>query len=314
MNYFLPFAQCISPEIVGGKGHGLHRLESWGFQVPEGFVVPAEIYRQEIAANNIGPAANQLEGASEEELFKFAADMRSSIGEISFNSEFSDEVGGIWEAISGATGSAVTVACRSSATAEDGAVASFAGQYLTVLGLRNAAEIEGAIRDCWVSLWEDSAVSYGSMGGHDLSTLAMAVVVQRVVPSDVAGVVFSMNPIMGNHDEVYINSSWGLGESVVSGIVTPDTYIVDKNSLTVTSKQISPLKNIKFVLGEEGTAYQTDVPAAEVDAPTLTDEVAVEIAIIAKDAEEKASMPMDLEWGIEGGDLYVLQARPITAL
>ena len=314
MNYFLSFADSTSPDVVGGKGHGLHRLESWGFQVPEGFVVPAEIYRQELAANRIGPSAEQLDGATEEELLKFAADMRSSISGMTFNSKFSDEISAIWETISGNGGDQITVACRSSANAEDSAAASFAGQYLTVLGLRSAAEVEGGIRDCWASMWEDSAVSYGTMGGHVLSNLAMAVVVQRVIPSDIAGVVFSMNPIMGNRDEIYINSSWGLGESVVSGIVTPDTYIVDKVSMTVSSKQISSAKQTKFVVGDKGTAHQTECSAAEVGASTLTDEAAVQIATIARDAEEKAGMPMDLEWAFEGGELYVLQARPITAL
>ena len=163
-------------------------------------------------------------------------------------------------------------------------------------------------------MWEDSAVSYGTMGGHVLSNLAMAVVVQRVVPADVSGVVFSMNPIMGNRDEIYINSSWGLGEAVVSGLVTPDTYIVNKDSMSVASRQISAVKQIKFVVGAEGTAHQTEVPAAEVGAPTLTEEAAVQVATIARDAEDKAGVPMDLEWAFEGGELYVLQARPITAL
>jgi pyruvate,water dikinase len=314
MNHFLSFAESTSPDVVGGKGHGLHRLESWGFQVPEGFVVPAEIYRHELAANDIGPSADQLDRATEEELLKFAADMRTSIRSMTFNADFLDEIGAIWKSISGKGGGKITVACRSSANAEDSAAASFAGQYLTVLGLRSAAEIERGIKDCWASMWEDSAVSYGTMGGHVLSNLAMAVVVQRVVPADVSGVVFSMNPIMGNRDEIYINSSWGLGEAVVSGLVTPDTYIVNKDSMSVSSQQISAVKQIKFIVGDEGTAFQTEVPAAEVGAPTLAHEDAVQVATIARDAEEKAGMPMDLEWAFEGGELYILQARPITAL
>ena len=314
MNYFLSFAESISPDVVGGKGHGLHRLESWGFQVPEGFVVPAEIYRQELAANNIGPSAEQLDGATEEELLRFAADMRSSIRAMIFNSQFSDEIGAIWESISGNGGDQITIACRSSANAEDSTAASFAGQYLTVLGLRSAAQVESGIKDCWVSMWEDSAVSYGTMGGHVLSNLAMAVVVQRVVPAEVSGVVFSINPIMGNRDEIYINSSWGLGEAVVSGLVTPDTYIVNKDSMSIASKQISRAKHIKFVVGDEGTAHQIEVSAEEAGASTLSDEVAVQVATIARDAENKAGMPMDLEWAFEGGELYPLQARPITAL
>jgi phosphoenolpyruvate synthase/pyruvate phosphate dikinase len=314
MNYFLSFAESISPDVVGGKGHGLHRLESWGFQVPEGFVVPAGIYRQELAANSIGPTAEQLDGATEEELLRFAADIRSSIRAMIFNPQFSDEIGAIWESISSNGGDQITIACRSSANAEDSAAASFAGQYLTVLGLRSAAQVEIGIKDCWVSMWEDSAVRYGTMGGHVLSNLAMAVVVQRVVPAEVSGVVFSINPIMGNRDEIYINSSWGLGEAVVSGLVTPDTYIVNKDSMSVASKQISPVKQIKFVVGDEGTAHQTEVSAEEAGASTLSDEAAVQVATIARDAEDKAGMPMDLEWAFEGGELYPLQARPITVL
>jgi len=265
-------------------------------------------------ATSIGPSADQLDGATGEQVLEFAAEMRSAISGMTLNSNFSEEISSIWESISAAGADSITVACRSSANAEDSAAASFAGQYLTVLGLRNAEEIEGAIKDCWASMWEDSAVSYGTMGGHILSNLAMAVVVQRVVPADVSGVVFSMNPIMGNHDEIYINSSWGLGEAVVSGLVTPDTYIVNKGSMSLSSKQISPAKQIKFVVGDTGTAYQTDVPAIQVGIPTLSDSAAVQVATIARDAEERAGMPMDLEWAYEGDELYVLQARPITAL
>jgi pyruvate,water dikinase len=314
MNYFLSFADSTSPDVVGGKGHGLHRLESWGFQVPEGFVVPADIYRQELAANNISLTPEQIDGASEEEVLKIAADMRASINGMTLNAEFTAEIGAIWDSISGKGDGDITVACRSSANAEDSAAASFAGQYLTVLGLRSTEEVAGAIRECWASMWEDSAVSYGTMGGHILSDLAMAVVVQRVVPADVSGVVFSMNPIMGNRDEIYINSSWGLGEAVVSGLVTPDTYVINKDSMSVSSQQISAVKQIMFVVGDKGTAYQTDVPASEVGAPTLTEEAAVQVATIARDTEDKAGVPMDLEWAYEGGELYVLQARPITAL
>ena len=104
MNYFLSFAESTSPNVVGGKGHGLHRLESWGFQIPKGYVVPAEIYRQELAANSIGPSADQLDRATEEELLKFAADMRSAISGMTFNSQFLDEIGAIWESISGEGG------------------------------------------------------------------------------------------------------------------------------------------------------------------------------------------------------------------
>jgi rifampicin phosphotransferase len=185
---------------------------------------------------------------------------------------------------------------------------------MTMLGLRNPVEIADAIQRCWASMWEESAVQYGAFSNGIPADLAMAVVVQLVVPAEVSGVAFSMNPITGDASEVFINSSWGLGEAVVSGLVTPDTHMVDKATLTVTSRQISAAKSTMFVIGDEGTAHRVDVLAELAGADTLSDELAGEIASAAVVAEERAGTPMDIEWAIEGGTLFVLQARPITTI
>ena len=210
----------------------------------------------------------------------------------------------------GATDPAVAV--RSSAIGEDGAGASFAGQHDTYLNVSGAADVAGAVVRCWHSLHTGHARTYRASQGLDADGLQMPVLVQRLIPADRAMVAFSANPVTGDRTEVVINANWGLGESIVSGAVVPDTYVVRKLDMAIGARDVQ-YKGHMTVLEPGGTRL-TQVPEALRSAPVLWDEDVAEVASLASSLEEALGWPVDIECAYADGDLYLLQCRPITGL
>ena len=204
------------------------------------------------------------------------------------------------------------VAVRSSATDEDSAGASFAGQHDTYLNITGEDAVSAAIVKCWNSLQNPEAIAYRESAGIALDGARMAVLVQHLVASDTSGIVFSANPITGNRDEVMINMSWGLGESIVGGMVTPDTFIVSKGDFKITSETIAE-KMLMTVSTPDGTK-EVDVPRIMRSAPSASPEQVIEAAKMATALEEQLGWPVDAEFAFHGADLFLLQARPITTL
>ena len=204
------------------------------------------------------------------------------------------------------------VAVRSSALDEDGAGASFAGQYDTYLNIIGSEAIAEAIVKCWESVGGERMEAYRKEHGLPAESLGVAVLVQQLVSADVSGVVFSANPISGNRDEVMINSTWGLGESLVSGKVTPDTWVVDRSSSSIKDRYIGE-KGTMTVL-DEGGITEVRVPRAQREAATLDEQKTQEVAKLAVDLETEMGWPVDLEFAYHADDLYLLQCRPITTL
>lgn len=204
------------------------------------------------------------------------------------------------------------VAVRSSAVDEDGAEASFAGQHDTYLNVSGAEGIARAAAACFESALVDHALEYRARQGLDTESIRMAVLVQQLVRADSSAVAFSAHPVSGSRDEVVINASWGLGEAIVSGLVTPDTYVVDKKGLAVTSRSVGAKETMTVVV--EGGTVEADVPAHLRDKPALSDPEIVELAQLALDLEERTGHPVDVESSFHAGRLYVLQSRPITTL
>lgn len=204
------------------------------------------------------------------------------------------------------------VAVRSSALDEDGAGASFAGQHDTYLNIRGAEALVDAIRDCVRSAASGEALAYRQRHGLSADDVRMAVLVQQLVPSDVSAVVFSANPITGARDEVMINSNWGLGESIVGGTATPDTFVVHKESLRITSRDVARKLHMTAT-HDHGTA-DVPVPDSLQSRPSLSDDEIVEMARLARSLEEASSHPVDVECAIARNKLYLLQCRPITTL
>ncbi|MHA2203317.1 MAG: PEP/pyruvate-binding domain-containing protein, partial [Candidatus Hodarchaeales archaeon] len=191
---------------------------------------------------------------------------------------------------------------------------SFAGQQDTYLNVHGNEELIMAIRDCWASLWTPRAISYRHQMGIKQEAVAMAVVVQIMVPSDVSGILFTANPVNGERSEIIINSSFGLGEAVVGGEVTPDTYVVDRGTLTVKESIIGPKEKKIISSDKQGTILQ-DVSENERKQSSLSEKSLKELTSISLDIEQIfEGLPQDIEWAISDGKLWLLQSRPITNL
>lgn len=273
MNATLTFAE-IGPnaiEQVGGKGLSLARMTVAGLPVPAGFCITVDAY---LAAQTADPATTAA----------------------------------IWQAIThayDALGGGL-VAVRSSATAEDGDVTSFAGQQLTLLGVQGHAALTDAVRQCWESLRSARATAYRQRQGVDERSLGMAVVVQRLIPAEVAGVLFTRDPLDPTASRMLVEASWGLGESVVSGAVMPDRFVLDREPFAVRERHLGS-KTITIT-----AAGQQPTPTPQQEQFCLTDEQLAQLADLGLRVEAYFGQPRDIEWAIESGRLWLLQARPIT--
>ncbi len=203
-------------------------------------------------------------------------------------------------------------AVRSSSTFEDLAQAAFAGQHDTYLNIRGADRIPERVRDCFVSLWGDRAVLYRHHQGFRQRDARMAVVVQRQIECEIAGVGFSVNPISGRVDRMLLNANFGLGESVVSGECEVDQFELDKETLKIAERSIGHKQHM-IVPCRDGVEERT-VPADLSDTPCLNDEQVAEVGKLLKRVESHYGWPQDIEWGLKDGRLYLLQSRPVTTL
>lgn len=276
----------------GGKAVGLGRLVEAGFPVPDGFVISAEVYRQAVA--NLDLADLLARGG--------AGAVRDAVEAQALPEQV---VAPIREYLA-AWGGDVAVAVRSSATAEDLPEASFAGQQDTFLGVVGVDAVCAAVRSCWASLWTNRAVNYRQRHNIDHTEVAIAVIVQRLIDATTAGVLFTVDPISGA-EETVINASWGLGESVVAGAVTPDDYRVSGNHISV---QVGAKQSRLDRSGSQ--TIRTETPN-EVGKRCLTDDQVRELAAVGREVHEYFAMPMDVEWAYDD-QLWLLQARPITTI
>jgi pyruvate,water dikinase len=302
-------------EIIGGKGASLATMQAAGFPVPPGFVVTVEGYKRFLAGNEIaeidlGPdSLKDIQAAAQ-----LAERVCAHLSECSLPDDLRIE---ILEALDvlGSRVSAEVYAVRSSAVGEDSGEASFAGLYETYLNARDGESVLRNVQACFVSLWSGRAIHYRSLKDLDHGREAMAVVVMEMVQADTSGVAFTVNPVTGDKDQIVINSTWGLGEAVVQGIVSPDMFTVDKKSLAVISSEVFA-KDVAIVADPDGLPRTVEVNVEEPRAsePSLTDRQVVEVARLARDVEEHYGSPTDVEWALANGRLYLLQARPVTAL
>ena len=298
-------------EVVGGKGRSLARMAEAGFNVPGGFVITAAAYRSFVATNRLQQKIVSLARPA-------VADGRVSFEQAShaIQALFAerDLSAEITREISQAYGSLddKPVAVRSSANAEDLPGLSFAGQQETYLNVKGTDEVVRAVRNCWASLWTPQAISYRHQNGIDQGSVAMAVVVQIMVSSEVSGILFTANPATGERSEIIVNASFGLGEAVVSGQVTPDTYIVDKGTLRAKDTIIGPKEQQMVADGSQGTRL-ADVDEGSRGQSSLTDDMLRQLSRTAIDIEKLYDgVPQDIEWAVVDEDLYLLQSRPVT--
>lgn len=299
---------------IGGKAASLARLGALGFPVPPGFAVTVDGYREFAAVaalDTFVAQLNELDGRPAIAEVKAACEpLAAALAGISLPASLRDAVVAAYEVLEQRAGAGARFAVRSSGVSEDGAGASFAGLYESYLNLRGLEAICSAIEDCYRCLWQPRAVQYRAIKGMDHATEAMGVVVMQTVPSAVSGVAFSLNPVTGARDEVLINASWGLGEAIVSGLVTPDNYIALKDG-RVARKDVFE-KHMQVVAVETGTERQ-DVPPDRANEQALSDGQIAQVATTVAEVERQYGCPVDVEFAYDSdGRFYLLQARPIT--
>jgi rifampicin phosphotransferase len=313
VHFTCPLATIASLEILGGKGLSLGQLTSAGFAVPNGFHLTTAAYREFINVNDLQQRLNDLakpefrdgrlsfESASEQIAALFAAG--------SIPQEVRDAVD-----IAYAQLAPGPVAVRSSATAEDLPDLSFAGQQDTYLHVNGVDALLSAILNCWTSLWGARALSYRHQMGIAQDQISMAVVIQQMVPAEVSGVLFTANPASGARDEVIINASYGLGEAIVSGEVTPDSFTLDRRTGDVQAAEIGA--KVQMVVADElqGTRFADVGDNDRARASLDVDQLNALFQLAEKVEAHFRHVPQDIEWLIAEGKLWLLQSRPITNL
>jgi pyruvate,water dikinase len=304
----------LKRDNVGGKGASLSAMIDAGFPVPDGFCITADGYRR-FAEGGLGSEiASILSGLDTSD--RAAVSAASSrivemVGAAIVPDDLRGEIVAGYETLCQRLGEHCAV--RSSAISEDGSAASFAGLYETYLNVKGADSVLEYVRRCYQSLWADRAIGYRTRRGGGADE-AMAVVVMGLVPSDTSGIAFTAHPVTGSLDEIVINSSYGLGEAIVSGRVTPDMFVIAKGTGAVLSRDIYPKTLALYPHPDGGGVVEEELAGAKCTAPSITDDDAVAVARMAERVETHYGSPQDIEWAMASGKLYLLQSRPITTL
>lgn len=318
LNYTSTFQQLGKHDIAraGGKGANLGEMTSAGLPVPTGFVLTTDAYAVFIQRHGlqqqIVDTAAHAQTADLPALEKAADTIRRLILDAAIPDDVIEALQRAYAALP-----VDAVAVRSSATAEDLLTASFAGQQDTYLNVRGVEALLEAVKQCWASLWTARAMTYRARQGIEPAAVAMGVVVQTMVAAEIAGILFTANPASGARDELVVNASFGLGEAVVSGAVSPDTYLVDRGSLN--PKKIQPgTKEVMIVAGtQEGNGENTikqPVPKTQQGETALDERLLSELAALGLRVEELFGSPQDIEWAVADDYIWLLQSRPITNL
>jgi len=286
--------------IAGGKAANLGILLNAGFNVPDGFVITTEAYKQFLQSNNIDSySQNDFEKIRESILH---ADLPSEISKYVIDAYIKLGSG--------------KVAVRSSATAEDMPEASFAGQYETFLNIEGKDNLLKYVKHCFASMWTDRAIAYREENDIDHNQVQLAVVVQSMIQAKCAGVLFTRNPLSSSKTEMMIESNFGLGESVVSGETIPDRYMVDfgfNDEFTLVSREIGT-KDM-MIEGTVNGVHAVTISSEKSQQSSLDDDELLELSRLARSIEKLFKAPQDIEWAIDQeGEIHILQSRPITVL
>jgi pyruvate, water dikinase len=308
--------------LVGGKCANLGELTAKGIHVPPGFAVTAEAFRRFLEETKIGEIIHKTLGSSNgskdpKQYEEASEEIRKILESAPMPEDIAGKVRTAYRDLCEKTGDKnVTVAVRSSATSEDLPDASFAGQQDTYLNVSGEDQLVHYVQKCWGSLYTPRAIFYREEKGFPHDKVLISVGVQKMVRSNCSGVAFTLDPINGDPSKIVIESTWGLGEALVAGIVRPDRFIVDKGTMQLIHKEIVP-KMIEHVPNDKtGLTIQSDVPAERRNVSSLTDEQVIEIAKVAVDIEDHYHTPQDIEFAVEhgtaGSSLYIVQTRPET--
>lgn len=318
------FDQCTKSDIplVGGKCASLGELINAGIRVPPGFAVTTEGYARFISeagiADQIFALLKDIKEDDIQAQDQASDQIRQLIEAASFSIELEDEIAEHYRSLSNhCSRPAVPVAVRSSATAEDLPGASFAGQQDTFLWVRGVDGVLEHTKKCFSSLFTARAIAYRIRNGFDHADVAISVGIQKMANSHAAGVMFTINPATGDNSIMLINSSFGFGEAVVSGEVTPDEFMVNKVSLDTVSRTIT-CKEVAYVVDHQNQLSKCiELPAERQMVQSILDEEVAELAKLGKTIEKHYGRAMDIEWAVDndmpaGSNIFILQARPET--
>lgn len=296
--------------VAGGKGANLGEMTSAKINVPSGFVITADAYRDFLKVNGIDILIENGIKKSVDDKRKLLNEAEHFRGKIK-SGKFPERLENAIREKYFNHGNNTRVAVRSSATAEDLPDASFAGQQETYLNVQGIESVLNAVRNCYASLWGNRAVSYRFHQGYDQTSVSIAVVIQEMIESEKSGVLFTVNPVNKKENEMQINASFGLGESVVSGRVTADSYIIDKSG-KIAQVNIGS-KETQIIYGDKETV-EVAVSSDKRKTRALNDREILELMKCGLEIEKHYRMPMDIEWAIKNDIVYILQARAITTL
>lgn len=311
--YVLFFEQIdhLSLPYVGGKGANLGELTKAGFPVPGGFCVTTYAYRDFIATSpkmdTLFAALKAIDPTDLNLIRQLGERIRTHLQQLAIPAQIRDEIIQAWTK----QGPNHAYAVRSSATAEDLPNASFAGQQDTYLNIKGQDELLQHVRKCWASLFTDRAIAYRAKNAFDHSEVYLSIVVQQMVIPDISGILFTADPVNGNRSVVSIDASFGLGEALVSGLVSADLYKVKKDRIIY--KKISQKKVAIYSLPEGGTITQ-ELPAAQQGQQALTDQQIIDLAALGKQIQQHYGTPQDIEFCMVKENFFIVQSRPITTL
>jgi pyruvate, water dikinase len=310
--------QPADAPVLGGKNASLGAMLGAGLPVPPGFAVSADCYRKTLADGGLTGQLDALIAAVDPRdpgsVTAAGTRARAMIGSMRMPADLGGAIrAGYAELCARCGGGDVPVAVRSSATCEDQPDASFAGEHDTYLWVRGGNAVADGVLRCWASLFTDRGIAYRLERGYGRASVAMSVGVQQMVRPRAAGVAFTLNPLNGDRSQVAIDASWGFGEAVVSGEVTPDNFLVDKVMGTVTRRTISA-KITEYRLADEDTVVAVPVEESRQSVPCLSDDEILAVARLARRAEKHYRCPQDVEWAIDAAtdDVLLLQSRPET--
>ena len=302
--------------LVGGKGANLGEMTNAQIPVPPGFIVTSQAYFDFLEQTKLMDEVRGLFRSADlndnKQLQKIAAQARQVIQDAPMPPETAREIKEAYRKL----GSGL-VAVRSSATAEDMPDASFAGQQSTFLNILGEEETVAAVQACWASLFEARAIFYRVQKNYDHFKVGIAVPVQKMVQSRASGVMFTLEPVTSDRSKIIIEAIFGLGEAIVGGEITPDFYIVDKKTLTIYPKKISCqewqlVKNTKD--GNDEINIKMPLQPSQRNQQKITDDDILHLAKLGRQIEDHYQFPQDIEWAKENGNLFVLQARPVTTI
>jgi pyruvate,water dikinase len=301
--------------LVGGKGANLGEMTQAGFPVPNGFAVTVEGYDRFLEENELhGYLLDVLEESDvkdPESLESASQKIQRKIRSLHIPDDVAQETIKGYKKLSGRFKKAL-VAVRSSATAEDLPGASFAGQQATYLNIKGDANLLESVKACWASLFTARAIFYREENKIKHEKVKISVIIQEMVPSEVSGVMFSIDPVTNDKDRIIVEAVWGLGEMIVQGSVVPDTYVVQKDTFMILSKEISD-QRVQLVRRGEKT-QEREVPKSWRNKQKLANEEIITLAKIADKLQTHYYFPQDIEWAKSGKDIYITQTRPVTTI